>query len=380
MKRYSIKIDYPLLIVVVILVFIGTLSVFSASYYALEIGLGQDAHYYFKMNLIYAAIGIFAMIIVSFFPYEAIKRLVKYLVIFTLFIMIFVIVKGNIYLGAKRWIKIGKITFMPLEFTKATLIILIAYFADKAGENIRNLKTFSFIFAVCSVFLALAIPEKDLATIVLMLGLIMTLLYVAGAKFKHLFVIFLIGAIFAAILLYAESYRMPRITIWLDTLFDRQYTFSDDRRQIMNSIYAISSGELFGKGLGMSDFSKLRLPEAYSDFIFSIFVEEFGFFGLLVMLSLYAFLVYRIFKIAMHCDDIFGFTIAAGTGILILLQVIINVGVALALLPTTGITLPFISKGGSSLVVLLLLVGVVLNISSSNNERKYNLRRQKGLK
>ncbi len=378
MKRYSLKIDYPLLIVIILLVFIGTLAVFSASYYELEIGLRLEAHHYFKMNLIYAGIGLFSMILVSFFPYEAIKKFVRIICIIVLFLMVYVIIDGRDFYGAKRWIQIGSMTIMPLEFAKACLILIIAKYADKAGANIKNIKPFAIILAMCSVFIALAIPEKDLATIVLMIFLILTLLYVIGASFKHLLVIFIVGAVFAIILLYAESYRMPRITIWLDTLFDRNYVFSDDKRQIMNSIYAISSGEIFGKGLGMSDFSKLRLPEAYSDFIFSIVVEEFGFVGLLVILSLFAFLIYRIFKIAMECDDTFGFTIAAGTGILILLQVLINVGVALALLPTTGITLPFISKGGSSLIVLLLLLGVVLNISTSNSERKYNISKQKG--
>ncbi|MDO4772584.1 MAG: FtsW/RodA/SpoVE family cell cycle protein [Bacillota bacterium] len=377
MKRYALKIDYMLLIVVVLLVFIGTLAVFSASYYELEIGLRQEAYHYFKMNLLYAAVGLFLMISVSFFPYEGIKKLIKYIAIFTIFTMIYVVANGKDFYGAKRWIVVGNITFMPLELAKVTLILIIAWFTDRVGRNIREFKTFGGILAVCFFFVILAIPEKDLATVVLMIGLIVTLLFVAGADMKYLVILFSIGAVFALVLLYAEPYRLSRISIWLETFSDRQYVFSDSKRQIMNSIYAISSGELIGKGIGMSDFSKLRLPEAYSDFIFSIVVEEFGFLGLLGILTLYAFLVYRLFKIAIDCDDVFGFTIAAGTGILILLQVIINVGVALAILPTTGITLPFISKGGTSLVVLLLLIGVVLNISSSNKERKYNIESRK---
>ncbi len=378
MKRYSLKIDYPLLVVVVFLVFIGTLSVFSASYYELEIGMRQEAYHYFKMNLIYAAVGLFSMLVVSFIPYETIKKLVKYIAAVTVFLMVYVIVDGSEYLGAKRWIEVGGITIMPLEFAKATLILIIAWFADRYGDDIRDLKKLLIVLCVSAFFIGLAIPEKDLATVALMTTLIVALLYVAGANFKHISFIIILGIVMAVILVYAESYRMPRITIWLDTIFDRNYVFTDEKRQIMNSIYAISSGEIFGKGLGMSDFSKLRLPEAYSDFIFSIFVEEFGFIGFLIILSMFAFLVYRIFKIAMECNDVFGFTIASGTGILISLQVIVNVGVALALVPTTGITLPFISKGGSSLLVLLLLLGVVLNISTSNNERKYNIEKQKG--
>ncbi len=379
MKRYSLKIDYPLLVVVVFLVFIGTLSVFSASYYELEIGMRQEAYHYFKMNLIYAGVGLFLMLLVSFFPYEAIKRLVKYIAFFTAVLMIYVMIGGSEFLGAKRWIKLGdRITIMPLEFAKATIIFIIAWFADKFGDDIRDLKKLLIILFSNSIFIALAIPEKDLATVALMSTLIVGILYVAGANFKHISFIIILGIILAVVLVYAESYRMPRITIWKDTVFDRNYVFTDQKRQIMNSIYAISSGEVFGKGLGMSDFSKLRLPEAYSDFIFSIVVEEFGFVGFLIILSMFAFLVYRIFKIAMECHDVFGFTIAAGTGILISLQVIVNVGVALALVPTTGITLPFISKGGSSLLVLLLLLGVVLNISTSNNERRYNIEKQKG--
>ncbi len=371
MKRNSIKIDYPLLVVVVLLVFIGALTVFSASYYELEIGMRESAHRYFKTNLIYASVGLILMLVMSFFPYEAIKKFIRTIIIITIVSMVYVIFWGESFYGAKRWIRLGSITFMPLELTKACVIVLIAWYRDRFSENFKSFKSFSYIFLACMALVVLAIPQKDLATVVLLMGLIILLLFVVGTKVRNLLSVVAIGGVMSLILLFIESYRLERITIWLDTLFDRTYMFSDQKRQIMNSIYAISSGGLSGKGIGMSEFSKFRLSQSYSDFIFSIYVEEFGLIGAFVLLVLFAFLIYRIFKIAMECDDIFGFTIAAGTGILILLQIIINIGVALAILPTTGIPLPFISKGGTSLLILLILVGVVLNISSSNNQRKY---------
>lgn len=379
MKRYAVKIDYWLLIAVVLFVFIGALAVYSASYYELEVSLRYEAHRFFKMNLIYSGIGLMIMLIVSFVPYELIKKFIYPIAIVTILAMLYVWFFGIELKGARRWIELGSVTFMPLELTKITLILVIAKVMDRVGRNIKNINTLGMTLLICFFFLGLALPEKDMATTVLMLAMVFLLLYVNGAKFKHLFLIALVGMIFALILLYSESYRTARVSIWLETLFDNQYEFSDDKRQIMNSIYAISSGELAGKGIGMSAFSKLRLPEAYSDFIFAVLVEETGFIGLLVILLLYAFLIYRIFKIAIECDDAFGYTIASGSGILIMLQVIINIGVTLAIFPTTGITLPFISKGGTSLVMLLLMVGVVLNISASNKERKFNLENRKEL-
>lgn len=370
MKRSSLKIDYWLLFVVIVLVVLGTIVVYSASFYELEIGFRDPPDYHYKQMLLYATIGIGLMIFTSFVPYEVIKKLVPTLFLVTVISLFAVIFFGEEINGAKRWIKIQGFTFMPSELAKISIVFIIAWYADKVGSYLKDVRFLAILLGVLSFLVILVIPQRDLATVVIMLALMLTLLWISNIKKSHLFAITGLGIGMGTILLFWESYRGSRVKIWMDTIFDRNYLFSDERRQIMNSIYAISSGGIRGRGLGFSEFSNMRLSEAYSDFVFAIFAEEFGFVGSLILLLLYALLLRRIFKIAFECEDLFGFLIAAGTGLIIAFHVLISVGVALAILPTTGIALPFISKGGSSLVILMMMVGVVLNISSHNNEKK----------
>lgn len=367
-KRSSFKIDYALLLVVIAMVVFGTVVVYSASFYELEIGFRDPPDYHFRQMLLYAVIGIGLMLVTSFVPYEYIKKMVPYIIGFTLISLIAVIFFGEEINGAKRWIKIQGFTFMPSELAKISIVFLTAWFADRVGKYIRDIKVLSFLLIALLVLVVLVIPQKDLATVIIMTSLIFCLLMLSNIRTSHLVLMAGGASVMGFLLIIFESYRGSRIKIWVDTIFDRTYAFSDEKRQIMNSIYAISSGGMKGRGLGFSEFSNMRLSEAYSDFVFAIFAEEFGFLGSLILLALYAFLIYRIFKIAFGCEDLFGFLIAAGTGLIIGFHVLISVGVALSILPTTGIALPFISKGGSSLVILLMMVGVVLNIGSRNNE------------
>lgn len=369
-KRSSLKIDYWLLFVVIVLVALGTVVVYSASFYELEIGFRDPPDYHFKQMLLYATIGIGLMIFTSFVPYEYIKKMVPVILIVTLISLFAVIFFGEEINGAKRWIKIGGLTFMPSELAKISIVFLIAWYADKVGLHIRDIRFLALLLGGVGLIVLLVVPQRDLATVVIMLALILTLLWISNIKKTHLIAMTGIGILFGMVLLFWESYRGSRVKIWLETIFDRTYLFSDEKRQIMNSIYAISSGGIRGRGVGFSEFSNMRLSEAYSDFVFAIFAEEFGFIGSLILLLLYAIVLRRIFKIAFECEDLFGFLIAAGTGLIIAFHVLISVGVALAVLPTTGIALPFISKGGSSLVILMMMLGIVLNISSHNNEKK----------
>lgn len=367
-KRHSLKVDYLLLATVILLVVLGSVIVYSASYYELEIGLRIEADYYYFNVLIYALVGIILMLAISFFPYEYLKKLVPVILLVSVVFLVLVLVAGTSIKGGKRWLEYGGFTFMPSELAKVSIIFLTAWFVDRVGTKLRDYKVFALLFALGLIFVVLVYPQKDLATTLLLIALMMGMYLMAGARISHLLGISVIGVVFGIVAIMAESYRGSRMQIWKETLFDRAYLFTDAKRQIMNSIYAISSGGLTGRGLGMSEFSNLRLPDAYSDFIFAIYAEELGLVGSLLLLFLYAFLIYRVFKTALHCEDLFGFMLAGGTGLLIALHVIINVGVALAILPTTGLTLPFVSKGGTSLVILCMLLGVVLNISSKAHE------------
>lgn len=370
-KRHSLKIDYVLLATVIVLVLIGSVVVYSASYYDLEIGFREDGASYYQSMLLFSVIGVAAMIIISFIPYELLKKgSILFLIIAVTIASLFVVMAfGEEIKGAKRWIRVGSFTFMPAELAKVSLIFFISFYIDRVGTKIKQFKVFGLLLVSVLIMVALVYPQRDLATIMLLVILAITMMFVGGAKISNLLSLIPLGGIAFLIMAFKESYRGSRLKIWRETIFDRVYEFSDAKRQLMNSIYAVSSGGVRGKGIGMSEFSNLRLPDAYSDFIFAVFAEEFGFIGSLILLALYSFLVYRIFKIAMDCEDLFGFLVASGTGLVISLQVIINVGVALAILPTTGIPLPFISKGGTSIIITLMLMGVVLNISSKNSEK-----------
>ncbi len=362
------KIDYSLLIAVFVLVGLGLVMVYSTSYYNL-LAVNKSPEILLMSSLRYVIFGIIAMVAALLINYRVLRHfaLVAYLIAIALSIV--VLLYGIDIKGGTRWliIPILNISFMPSEFAKVAIIVSFALLIDMAGKKIKQFSHFFVLMLLLGIVCGLTILQHDLSTtaIILLLGMIM--LFVGRCNWIYIAILGSVGSVLAYFYTQLNEYSANRISIWLKSAFDRSYLFSDAKYQITYSIYAIGNGGIFGKGLGMGEMKLLRLPEAYNDFIFAIICEELGLLGALAVLLIFAFVVYRIFAIALKSKDTFGYMLAVGTGVLIALQVIINVGVVTNILPTTGITLPFISKGGTSLVVLMFLIGIVLNISLQNN-------------
>ncbi len=362
------KIDYALLIAVFILVGLGLVMVYSTSYYNL-LSINKSPDILLLSSFRYVVFGVVALIGATLFNYRIFKRFALPAYFVAVALSIFVLLYGVDIKGGTRWLVIPvlNISFMPSEFAKAAIIFSFAFLIDAARQQIKKFSHFAILTALLAIICGLTLLQRDLSTTAIIMLLGMTMLFIGRCNW--LYIALLGGLSGGGAYLYTQlnEYSAARIAIWLNSALDRSYLFSDDMYQITYSIYAIGNGGIFGKGLGMGEMKLLRLPEAYNDFIFAIICEELGLLGALAVLLIFAFIVYRIFAIAVKCKDTFGYMLAAGSGVLIALQAIVNVGVVANILPTTGITLPFISKGGTSLVILMFLVGVVLNISLQNN-------------
>ncbi len=362
------KIDYPLMIVVFVLVSLGLVMVYSTSYYNMLVA--NKAPYTLLLSSIrYVVVGSVAMIAAMLFDYRKLRKVSLLAYLGALALSLVVLFYGIEMKGGTRWLIIPgiRISFMPSEFSKLAVIICFAWLIATAGKRIKEFKHFIILMLFLGLICLLTVLQRDLSTTAIILVLGMMMLFIGRCNWLYIAISTLICSAPAFFYIVSQKYSSKRIAIWLESVFDRNYIFTLEKYQIIYSIYAIGSGGLFGKGLGMGEMKLLRLPEAYNDFIFAIICEEFGLIGALTVLLLLAFVIYRIFLIALNTKDTFGFMIAAGTGVLIALQTVINIGVVANIFPTTGVTLPFISKGGTSLVTLMFLVGVVLNISLQNN-------------
>ncbi len=362
------KIDYPLMIAVFVLVGLGLVMVYSTSYYNMLVA--NKAPYTLLLSSIrYVAVGSVAMIVAMSFDYRKLRKVSLLAYLAAIALSLVVLFYGIEMKGGTRWLIIPgiRISFMPSEFAKLAIIICFAWLVATAGKRIKSLKHFSIMMVFLGLICLLTALQRDFSTTGIIFVLGMMMLFIANCRWLYIAASTLFCGALAVVYVVSQKYSSNRIAIWLESVFDRNYAFALEKYQIIYSIYAIGSGGLFGKGLGMGEMKLLRLPEAYNDFIFAIICEEFGLFGALLVLLLLAFVIYRIFLIAFNSKDTFGYMIAAGTGVLIAMQVVINIGVVANIFPTTGVTLPFISKGGTSLVTLMFLVGVVLNISLHNN-------------
>ncbi len=369
------KYDFTILVLVLALATFGILMVYSTSFYS-EIAVGNKVTNVLLKSMAFFVVGTLVLFLASVFDYHNFRHpfIILFIAALAVALSIMVLYWGTSVKGATRWfsISVGSfgITFMPSEIVKIAIIMLLAAYIELSGKNIRNLRNFLIVVFIAVFYAGLTVLQKDLSTAFLIFALAYFIMFVCGVKLSHLFISALIlTGTGAGYYIATHDYALKRVSTFLGMLTNTNYQLSEANFQIMQSIYAIGTGGLKGKGFGMSELKYLRLPEANSDFIFSIIAEEFGLIGSLFLMFVFALLLLRIFKVAINAPDKFGYVIAAGTGLLIALHILINVPVALSLLPTTGVTLPFISKGGTSFVSLMFLIGVTMNISSqSSNE------------
>ena len=358
-------IDFTLLIVVLILLSLGLTMVLSASTPKSLSEYGKSYQYFVK-QLIFAILGIIAMLIISKIDYRFYQKFYKIAWGFSIILLALVLVVGKEVNEAKRWIGITEtLSFQPSEVVKFLMIIFYAGILTKNREELGNF-WLGLVKHVCFLapIIVLLLLEPHFSVSIVILGTCCMMMIMAGCKFWQFIACGLTVGIPAIIaLVIAAPYRLVRVTTFLDPWSDQL----GKGWQVVQSLYAIGSGGLFGLGLGDSNQKYLYLPEPHNDFIFSVLAEELGFLGCVVVIVLFALLIWRGILTAMKAPDMFGSLIAVGITSLIAIQVIINIAVVTSSMPATGMPLPFFSYGGTSLFILLCQVGVLLNISRAAN-------------
>ncbi|HEY1655517.1 MAG TPA: putative lipid II flippase FtsW [Candidatus Tumulicola sp.] len=352
--------DVVLFAVVATLVGIGLVMVFSASS-AIAYAEHGDIAYYVKRQLIWLAAGSLAALAVYRMDLTRLKRAAPYLLVAALIglLLVFVPHIGLDVNGGRRWIGLSSLSFEPSEFAKLAMVVYLAAMLAARGERITSLARGLFPLCIPVLVIAmLVLKEPDMGTASLFVFVAFSMFFAAGARIFHLVAILAVTAPIAAISVMASPYRRARIFAFVDPWKDPQnYGF-----HIVQSLLALGSGGLFGMGLGASRAKFFYLPEQYTDFIFSVLGEELGLIGAFAVVALFVTLAYRAVKIAIAAPDRFGFFLAVGSAAMIVIQAFINVGVVTSSWPVTGVPLPFVSFGGSSLVVNLIAVALIANV------------------
>lgn len=353
--------DFLLMSSVFGLLAIGVVMVYSSSAILSEYQFG-DAFYYVKRQLLFAVLGVAAMYTMMNIDYWVWKRWAGWLLVgcFVLLLVVLVPGVGLVRGGARSWLGVGAFSIQPAEFVKLGLILFLSKMLSERPEWIPSFFRGMFPALLLSgLAFALVMMQPDLGTGTVLMGTTVVILFAAGSRLAHLGGLAVLGVAAFIGLIAAAPYRMQRIIAFLDPWRDPL----GSGYQLLQSLYAIGPGGLMGLGLGKSIQKFGYLPEPQTDFIFSILAEELGFIGGALVLLLFAVLAWRGIRVAMFAPDFFGSLVAMGIISMIMIQVVINIGVVTGLFPVTGITLPFLSYGGSSLTIVLTAVGLLLNIS-----------------
>lgn len=353
--------DIILLIITLALLTLGLIMVYSASAVWAEFKF-DDSFFFAKRQMLFAATGVAAMFFIMNVNYWTWRTWAKIIIIVCFFLLLLVLIPGigNVRNGSRSWIGVGAFSIQPSEFMKLAMIAFLAKYLSERQKWITSFRK-GLVPSLALVFTAfgMIMLQPDLGTGTVMVGTCLVMIFVAGGRLLHFSGLMMLGAAGFAGLIISAPYRIKRITSFLDPWSDSL----GSGFQIIQSLYAIGPGGLFGLGLGESRQKFFYLPEPQTDFIFAILAEELGFIGGSFVLLLFALLLWRGIRIALGAPDLYGSFLAVGIVAMIAVQVMINIGVVTGLMPVTGITLPFLSYGGSSLTLMLMAVGVLLNIS-----------------
>ena len=361
-------VDIPFLILVLLLLAVGLTMLYSASYAQSEYDTSYESSTrYLQKQALCAAIGLGAMWIFSKIPGEVWNHLAWPLYGISILLLLSVLVIGEEVNGARRWINLAGIQFQPSEIAKFTMILLFARLTVAYGPDAKKFRfgVLGFGCALLGILIPLAL-EKHLSAIMLMGMVAVVMMYVAGTDPRWLLAGAGAAAVFVIVYISFMGYAGDRVTAWLHPEADP----GDTGYQILQSLYAIGSGGVFGLGFGKSKQKYLYLPFQYNDYIFAIICEELGLVGALLIMALFALTTLRGYWIALRASGRFSTVLAAGLVTLIAVQTILNLGVVTNLLPSTGIALPFFSYGGTALAVNLGEMGIVLSISRQRNQIK----------
>ena len=361
--------DYSLLAVIILLTCFGLIMLYSTSSYMAEINYGDDMYYFKKQGLISVAC-IVAAIVISMIDYHILKRFVA--ILYAMAMVLMMLVKTPLGVsanGARRWLKIG-IQFQPSEIAKIAVIVCLPYLIVQMGRQVKTLKA-CMVLALAGGGLAFVayMFTDNLSTAIIIFGITAGLIFIAHPKLKPFLIIAAVGVVLVAGLVIFlnvtidpeanDNFRIGRILVWL-----HPEDFADGNGyQTLQALYAIGSGGFLGRGLGNSIQKLGSVPEAQNDMIFSIVCEELGIVGGIIVLLLFAYLLYRLFFIAQNAPDLFGSLMVSGIFIHIALQVVFNIAVVVNLMPNTGVTLPFISYGGTSVLFLMAEMGLALSVA-----------------
>lgn len=369
--------DTPFFILQILVLAVGLVCLFSASFAYSYYRNGGDSYYYIKRQIIYAIIGVVVMVGVSFVDYHVLRRFAVPVMLGSWGLLFLVMLLPEIQ-NVHRWIRLGPISIQPSEIAKFAIILLFAHIISRNPEGIKSLKKgFLPLLGVLGFTAVLILIEPHLSGTILLLMIGLVMLFIGGARLPHLGTIVAIGAIGIVVMVVFLGYEQDRIDVWLDpigvytsgTVYDSGQTGRDAAWQTVQSLYAIGSGGLMGEGLGNSRQKHSFLPEPQNDFIFAIVCEELGFIGAVLIILLFAALVWRGFVIGMRAPDKFGSMLAIGLIAQVGMQVVFNLAVVTNSFPNTGISLPFFSYGGSSLIMLLAQMGVLLSVSRQAKQR-----------
>lgn len=361
--------DFLIFTTVLLLLSLGTIMVFSSGAPHAYHYMHGDTYHFLKRQLLYLPLGLFAMFVTMNIDYRKLGKLSPFLLIASIGLLVLVLVPGvgTELNGATRWIRIGGQTIQPSEFAKLSIILYFSHSLSKRKDKLKYFFRGLFPYIILlGIFAALLMKQPHLSATLVIGSVASIILFCAGAKIRH-FIVLGVPAVAGVLgLVLTSEYRYKRLISFLDPWSDPQ----GDGWQVVQSLYAIGSGSLFGRGLGKSLQKFLYIPEPYNDFILSVLAEELGFIGVFTVLLLFLIFIWRGIKVSINAPDAFGCLTAAGITSLIAVQVIINVAVVTSSMPVTGMPLPFFSYGGTSLVFLLSGIGILLNISKySNYER-----------
>ena len=352
--------DYNLLFIIIFLLCFGLVMLYSSSSYVAANTYGDSAHY-LKQQIRNILIGTIALVCMAKIDYHVWKRFVGLAYISALFLNFIVMfpIPGltRASHGKSRWLNLGPISFQPSEFAKVAIIIFLAVLIERSAKNMVKFSSVIKVLVILSPILV-CVAKGNLSTAVIIFGIAVCMLFVASPKYAQFFAVGIGGVAFVVVFIVLESYRGGRVQAWL-----HPETAGDSGYQTMQGLYAIGSGKLFGKGLGESLQKLGNVPESQNDMIFTIICEELGLFGAVCVILLFMLLLWRMMVIANNAKDLYGALIVTGIMSHIAIQVILNIAVVTNTIPNTGVILPFISYGGTSLVFLMAEMGLALSVS-----------------
>ena len=361
-------VDTTLLLLTVSLTCIGVVMVYSSSA-IMAADRFHDGFYFLKRQLLYTLLGFVLMAFMTYFNYNNWRKLavISLLGSIVLLALLFVPGLGVRVGGAVRWLRLPGLIVQPAELVKLTLVLYLAHSLTRKKENVRLLlKGYLPYMIVLGLLLGMLLKQPDLGSAIIIAGVALGMLIVAGVRWYYILPTILMALPFVYFLIMQVDYRRRRIMAFLDPWDDP----FDTGFQIIQSLVAFGKGGILGQGLGIGEQKLFYLPEAHTDFIFSVIGEELGLIGVLVVAALFLMLVLCGIRIALQCQEPFGRNLAFGLSFLIGLEAFVNLAVCMGLLPTKGLALPFVSYGGTSLVVSLIAVGILLNISNSLGSTK----------